>query len=480
MATITSAGIGSGLNIEDLITKLVAAERTPITQLATRTDSLKTQLSAYGKLQSTFATLRDAALKLTRPETWQASMASSTDATSVAVTAGTSTTAGKFSVSVSKLASSQTLSSKVLPAAPAGIGSGSITIELGSWNSDLTEFTAKTGASAVTIDIVPGEDQLTQIRDKINAAKAGVVASVVTDASGSRLVMRSSETGQTNAFRISVGDADGSNGDDSGLSALAYDPTVGVSSMTLNLAAANAMAVLNGLAVESESNTMKDAIDGLNITLLKTTTSDVTLSVDQDKDGIKKSINDFVTSYNAAMTMLRDQTKYDATNKTAGTLQGDSTVTSLQYQLRGLTGSSTSLAGAGLSRLADLGLDPGSDGLIKVNATKLDKALGNLDQVKSFFAGVDASSAANSGLAVQFRAMTDLILGSDGSLSNRQAGLQSRINANGKRADQLEDHVSLTETRLRARYTALDTQMSKLTNLSNYVTQQMALLNKSS
>ena len=480
MATITSAGIGSGLDIESLITKLVAAERTPITQLATRTDTLKTQLSAYGKLQSAFSTLRDSALKLTRPETWQASLASSTDATSVAVTAGTSTTSGKFSVSVSKLAASQTLSSKVLPAAPAGIGSGSITIELGSWNSDQTEFTTKTGTTAVTIDIVPGEDQLTQIRDKINAAKAGVVASVVTDASGSRLVMRSSETGQTNAFRISVGDSDGTNGDDSGLSALAYDPSVGVSSMVLNLAAANAMAVLNGIAVESENNTMKDAIDGLNITLLKTTTADVTLSVDQDKDGIKKSITDFVTNYNAAVTMLRDQTKYDASNKTAGTLQGDSTATSLQNQLRGIAGGSTTLGGSGLARFADLGLDPGSDGLLKVNDTKLTKALANLGQVKDFFAGVDAGDASNSGLAVRFRTLADKMLGVDGSLTNRQTGLQTRINANGKQADKLEDRVSLTEARLRARYTALDTQMSKLTNLSNYVSQQMALLNKSS
>ncbi|MEH0168633.1 flagellar filament capping protein FliD [Paucibacter sp. JuS9] len=480
MATITSAGIGSGLDIESLITKLVAAERAPITQLATRTDTLKTQLSVYGKLQSAFSTLRDSALKLSRPETWQASLASSTDSTSVAVTAGSSTTSGKFAVSVSKLAASQTLSSKVLPSAPATIGNGNITIELGSWNSDQTEFTTKAGSTAVTIEIAPGEDQLTQIRDKINAAKAGVVASVVTDASGSRLVMRSSETGQTNAFRISVGDADGINGDDSGLSALAYDPSVGVSSMALNLAAANAMAVLNGVAVESESNTMKDAIDGLNITLLKPTTADVTLSVDQDKDGIKKAINEFVTNYNAAVTMLRDQTKYDASNKTAGTLQGDSTATSLQNQLRGLAGSGTTLGGSGLGRFSDLGLDPGSDGLIKVNDTKLTKALANLDQVKGFFAGVDTTDASNSGLAVRFRTLTDKLLSTDGSLTSRQAGLQTRINNNGKQADKMEDRVSLTEARLRARYTALDTQMSKLTSLSNYVTQQMALLNKSS
>ncbi|MDM4764505.1 flagellar filament capping protein FliD [Pelomonas sp. SE-A7] len=481
MATITSAGIGSGLDIESLITKLVAAERTPITQLQTRTDGLKTQLSVLGKLQSAVATMRDSASKLSQPATWQASLPSSSDSTAVTVSAGSATTPGKIAVSVSQLAASQTLSTKSFANSTTALGGGSITIELGSWNEDQTEFTTKTGTTAVTIDIAPGEDQLTQIRDKINAAKAGVVASVVTDASGSRLVIRSSETGLTNAFRISVNDSDGSPGDDEGLSALAYDPTVGVSSMALNLAAANAMAVLNGMPVESESNTMKDAIDGLNISLLKKTTGDVTLSVDQDKEGIKKAINEFVTNYNAVVTMIRDQTKYDQANKTAGALQGDSTVNGLQRQLRNLAGAGTTLSGSSsLTRLADLGLDPGSDGLLKVNSSKLDKALTNLDQVKSFFSGIDASDAGNNGLAVQFRALGDTILSTDGSLTNRQAGIQSRITANGKRADQLEDHVSLTEARLRARYTALDTQMGKLNGLSTYVTQQMALLTKSS
>eukprot|EP01137_Pigoraptor_chileana_P009316 Opistho-2@57359 len=133
MATITSAGIGSGLDIESLVSKLVASERTPITQLQTRTDGLKTQLSSYGKVQSALATMRDAAAKLTKPDTWGAATASSSDATAVSVTTGTGAAVGNVSVQVSKLAASQTLSSKVLPASPATIGTGQITIELGKW-----------------------------------------------------------------------------------------------------------------------------------------------------------------------------------------------------------------------------------------------------------------------------------------------------------------------------------------------------------
>lgn len=479
MATITSAGIGSGLDIESLISKLVASERTPITQLQTRTTGLQTKLSAFGKLQGSLATLRDAAAKLTRPDMWTANLPSSTDATSVTVSAGTASIPGNFSVSVQKLATSQTISSKVLPTAPTAVGSGFLTVQLGSWNADQSEFTPNPDKTSVKIDILPGQDSITAIRDKINAAGAGVVASIVTDTSGPRLVMRSSETGESNAFRVSVVDSDGTINDDAGLSALAFDPSAGLSAMTQNTAAGNASATLNGIQVNSQSNTLKDAIDGLNVTLLKPTTADVTLTVSQDKDTIKKSIEEFVTAYNAVITLMRDQSKYDAENKTAGTLQGDGTLIGIQGRLRSLAAGSTTLGGS-LTRLADIGLDPASDGTLKINSTKLGKALGSLDDLKKMLAGTDSANEANDGLAQQLRRLTDQMLSTDGSLTTRQKGLQSNITANGKREDALELRVALTETRLRARYTALDTQMGKLNNLSSYVSQQMSLLNSSS
>ena len=478
MATITSAGIGSGLDIESLISKLVAAERTPINQLATQTSKLQTQLSSFGKVQSALASLRDAAAKLTRPDTWGGSVAASSDASSVTVSATTSTgTASSVAVQVSRLATAQSLASKVLPASPAAVGQGSITIELGAWNADQSAFTAKGGVTAITVDIGNGEDQLSQIRDKINAARAGVVASIVTDSSGPRLVMRSSETGEANGFRVNVNDADGNSGDDSGLSALAFDPTAGLNSMTQKLAGGNALAKLNGLDISSATNTLTGVVDGLNITLLKTTTNDVNLSIGPDKDGIKKAVTDFAAAYNAASQLLRDQTKYDSSNKTAGSLQGDSTAISLQSQLRGLVGASSSLGGS-LTRLSDMGLEPGTDGLIKTTDTKLSAALGNLDSLKQLFMGMDTGNPDNNGIAQKIRSFGDLALGTDGRLTSRQAGLQTRISGNGKRGEELEARSALTEARLRARYTALDTQMAKLTGLSNYVTQQFSTSNR--
>lgn len=473
MATITSAGIGSGLDIEALVSKLVAAERTPITQLSSKIDGLKTELSSYGKVQSTLATLRDAASKLTSPATWGGTLATSSAPTSVAVSAGAGAAIGNVTVDVKQLASAQTLvSSTSYASATTTIGQGSLTITLGAWAKDadgnVTGFTDKAGATPVTINIADGQDTLTGIRNAINAANAGVTASIVNDASGARLTLRSTATGEVNGFRIDAG---------GGLADLGYDPRVGVTSLIQTLPAQNARALINGIDVSSESNSLKEAIDGLNITLLSTTTVPASVAVSQDKDSIKKVIADFTTAYNAVNALLREQTKYDPAAKTAGPLQGDSTAVGLQNQLRGIMGGTTSLAGS-IGRLAQIGLEPGSDGNITTSDTKLNTALGDLDSLKKLFMGLDSADANNNGFAQRIRTYIDGALSTDGRVSSKQAGLQKLIDNNNKSIDKLEDRAALTEARLRARYTALDTQMSKLNGLSNYVTQQLAQLNK--
>ncbi|MFG6465574.1 flagellar filament capping protein FliD [Roseateles sp. BYS87W] len=480
MATITSLGIGSGLDVESIITKLMAVEQQPITDITKKTDGLKTQLSTYGQIQSALSTLRDASAKLSNPDTWAGAKTTSSDTSAVTATASTGAAVGTASISVSQLAAAQTLASSTFTNATATVGQGSITIELGSWGTDAVTgdptFTSKSGTTPVTINIGAGQDQLSQVRDQINAANAGVTAAVVTDATGSRLTLTSRTTGETNAFRVTVSDADGNSGDASGLSQLAYDPSTTVSQMSLSLPAANARAILNGLPISSETNSLTSAIDGLNIILLKTTPP-VTLSITQDTDAIKKAVSDFTAAYNAVNQLLRTQTKYDSATKTAGVLQGDSTAVGLNNRLRGVAGGATSLGGA-FARLSDIGLAPGSDGNLPTAGSKLDKALTNTADLKQFFMGVDNTDAANSGFATRMRQLVDQALSVDGSVSNREKGIQDQINTNNKRVDDLQDRVASTEKRLRAQYASLDTAMSKYSSLSNYMTQQIAQFNK--
>ncbi|MEJ6007236.1 flagellar filament capping protein FliD [Paucibacter sp. AS339] len=480
MPSITSAGIGSGLDIETLIGKLVAVERTPINQLKTRTDKLQTQLSSYGKVQAALSAMRDAAGKLTSVGTWGANSGTSSDTSSVTVTPGADAPAGNIAVQVNRLATAQSISSKVLPST-GPIGQGRITIELGKWveapapapgqPAALPGFEAKAGATAVSFDVIDGANSLSQIRDKINSLGAGVQASIVTDSSGSRLVMRSTETGETNGFRVSVLDTDGVI-DNDGLSSLAYDPAGDMAIMKKDQAAGNASVLLNGLAIDSPTNTLKDSIQGLTIGLVKTTSSEVTLSIGADKEAIKKTINDFMTAYNTVATLMRDQTKYDAGSKTAGPLQGDTSVVSVNFQMRTVASGSTTLGGK-FTRLSDIGLDPSADGTLKLNSTKLDAAVADLSSLKQMFMGTDSGNSSNNGLAQQLRSFADQVLGVDGRITTRQAGLKKSIDDNGKASERLETKVGLTEKRLRARYTALDVQMGQLSGLSTYVSQQM-------
>ena len=479
MASISSIGIGSGLDIESMITQLVAVERVPVTKLQTEATSLQTKLSTYGKLQSSMAALRDAASALTRASTWKATVGSSSDPASVAVTTSSSTLPGSYSIEVSRLASVQSNATGVYASADALVGEGTLHIELGTWGPGQTSFTPKAGATAVDITVGPPAESLAQLRDKINASNSGVVASVLTDASGARLVLRSAATGEANGFRIGVTDTDGNNSDGLGLSALAFDPSAGILTMAQALAAANASASLNGLPIGSESNTLSNVLDGMTLTLGKVTSAPVLVEAKPDTANIRKALDSFVTAYNDLNKLVAEQTKYDAASKTAGVLQGDSAAVSIRAQMRSLLGSSSS-ASAMFGRLADVGFDVQTDGSIKLDETKLANGLANLDEMRKLFANSDLVTPANNGIATQLRAMADQVLGIEGSIATRTEGLRKRIDLNQDRQEMLEDRIAMVEKRLRAQYTALDKQMASLTSLSNYVTQQISALNKSS
>ncbi|HET9207751.1 MAG TPA: flagellar filament capping protein FliD [Burkholderiaceae bacterium] len=475
MATISSPGVGSGLDVNSIVTQLVAIERQPIVQLKSQVSSLQTKLSAFGKLQSNLSALRDAASALTRASTWTQTTGTSSDTAAVSVTTDANNLPGSYSIEVLSLARAQSNTSKTYTAATDLVGEGTIRIELGTWTNNGGTFTPKTGATAVDISVGPPAKSLAEVRDMINSANAGITATVLTDATGARLVFRSAATGAENGFKVSVTDVDGNNVDTSGLSALAYDSSVGVVTMGQALAAANASALINSVPVSSTGNTLSNIVDGMTLTLKKETTAAVEISTAPDKDAIKKKIEAFVTAYNDLNKELVAHTKYDAATKSGGTLQGDSAAVSLRAALRAtLRGNSS--ASTMFTRLADIGFDVKQDGSITLDNSKLDNAVANLGELKKLFSNSDTLVPANNGFATLFRQQADQAIGVEGSIASRSEGLRERINRNEKRQAELEVRVAQTEARLRKQYTALDAQMGQLQSLSTYVTQQMSML----
>lgn len=475
---ISSAGIGSGLDVNGIVAQLLALERKPIELLATSKGRLDAQLSSYGKLQASLGAVRDAARALTDGSAWSRSTVASSDAAAVSAVSSGNSPAGSYAVMVSQLACAQSNTSTTFPGSASVVGTGTLMIELGRWFTNPPDFTPTTGTSAVSIAIGPGDDTLQKIRDKINAADAGVTASVVNDSSGARLAIRSKETGQDHGFRIAVNDDDGNHTDTAGLSMLAFDPVAGVTPLAQAQAATNAELSINNIAISSASNTLTDVLDGLTLRVARVTAAPVDLSVSPDTDAVKKSITTLVDAFNGLVKMVREQTAYNEAGKSAGTLQGDRTAVGLLNGLRGVAGGSTG-ASTAFSRLADIGLEPQRDGTLKVDSSKLDAAVGRLDDLQDFFNKDDAGTA-NDGFGTLLRQFADLNLSVDGAISTKQDSLRSRIDSLTQRADRMEDRLALTEKRLREQYTKLDSSMASLNALQAYVTQQVAQWNRSS
>ena len=479
--TLSSAGIGSGLDVNGIVTSLMAVEQRPLRQLQSQASTLSTRLSTVGKLQGYFADLQTKANALTSPTLWSSTLATSSDSAAVQVSTGSDAVAGSYSVAVSRLAVGQTVTSTALASSSATLTAGSLTIELGSYDSATsppTSFTAKSGSPAITLAIGSGDTSLAALRDKINAAGAGVTATIVSDASGARLSLRSKDTGAENAFRISATETVDDGNPATGLSALGFDATQIGSPMTRSTSAGNAALTVNGIALSSASNTLNNVVDGLTLNLMKTTgSSDAVVTVATDTASVKTAVSNFAASFNTLAAFIHSQTAYNADSKVAGNLQGDQATLSLQNQLRSALNQGSS-ASASWSRLSEIGLSLKADGTLNTDATKLDNALGKLGELKNLLT-TDGSNAANSGFVRRFKRLADAALGSDGMLQSRTDNINASVTRNTKSQDAMQHRLSQTEARLRAQYSALDTKMASLNNLSSYMSQQITQYNRS-
>lgn len=477
MASISSPGLGSGLDVNGIVSQLVALERRPIELLTEQKTALQAKLSSFGLLQSYTVNVRDAVGRLAEASLWTQTKATTSDATAVTVGSNAAAVKGSYSVEVGVLAQAQGLASAAYTGATASVGSGTLHIELGSWDAGHTTFTPKTGSSMVDIAIPPGADSLEDVRAAINSANAGVTASIVRDATGSKLVLRSTATGEENAVRITAtADAPALPGGPT-LEALVFNPPSGLGTMTETLQAKNASAIINGLPISSASNTLSDVVEGLTLTLTKTTTAPVTVGVGLDSAAMRTAVDNFVKAYNEINRYINDQTKYDPDSKVGGALQGDGTTRSLQGQLRGMlrTGSGAS---ASFPRLSDIGLELQRDGSLKIDDGKFNAALADPEAVQAAFSA-DADGDANDGFAVRIKALTTLLTNSDGLVSTRTASLRASIERSSKQIARYEDRVAQTEARLLRQYSSLDTTLNQINGLNSFVTQQIALWNKS-
>ena len=390
---LSSPGIGSGLDVTGIVSQLMAVERRPLSALDSKEATQQTKLTAFGSLKGAVSSFQSSLAALASPEKFTGVAASITDTTLASVSATSKAVTGSHSMEIQTLAQSQKLKSANFATTGTTIGSGTMTIQFGTYSGGT--FTLNPDKAAQSITISPNNSSLAGIRDAINLADAGVTASIVNDGSGNRLVIASEDTGLSNALKITTTDADGNNTDNAGLSQLVYDAsTGGTTNLAETVSASNATLVIDGISISKASNKITDALEGVTLDLLKTNVgSTTTLNLTRDTASIEGAITGFVKSFNDLNKTITDLSKYNAETKQASILTGDSTVRSIQTKLRSAISDPLTSAGGGLSLLSEVGVSFQADGTLKFDSTKLSKVLSDpTKDVSTLFASVGKTS----------------------------------------------------------------------------------------
>ncbi|ATJ84642.1 flagellar filament capping protein FliD [Halomonas beimenensis] len=456
MASISSLGIGSGMDLNGLLDQLRSAERQQLEPLVAQQKSYQAQVSAFGKLESALSSFQDAAAKLNDTSLYE-SLSTSVTGESVTASASSEAQSGTYDVNVTNLARAQSIATDGFAARDAEQGSGTMTIDVGTGGQ----------AQALTIDIAQADSTLEGIRDAINAEDAGVTASIVNDGGASpyRLVLSSDETG-TEAAIQSVAYAS-----DAGDTALDDKLSFGGSgTMAETVAAEDAALTVNGIGITSQSNTVEGAIQGVTLEIAEAGES--TVKVEQDNLAVRDAISGFVKAHNDLQGTIDKLTSFDGETGAAGTLLGDGTLRSVESRLREVL---TDTVDAGtFDRLTEVGISRQLDGTLELDDETLDDVIANDRQsLIDFFAGTDSAD----GLSDTLDGTLGRILDDGGTLDNATTGLESRIEGLDERKARMERSIDRTIERYRSQFGQLDSMIANMNQTSTYLAQQFSSLN---
>ncbi|HDG1668487.1 flagellar filament capping protein FliD [Kluyvera ascorbata] len=462
MASISSLGVGSGLNLSDILDSLTAAQKQTLTPISKQQSSYTAKLSAYGSLKSGLEAFQTANTALSKADLFTATTTASSTTAFSATTTG-SAIAGKYTISVTQLAQAQTLTTRNTQKdskAAIATSDSTLTIQQGG------------DKKPVTIDISAANSSLTGIRDAINNAKAGVSASIINVGNGAyRLSITSNDTGSDNAMTLSV------SGDSALQSFMGYNGTSTDTSngMEQSVNAQNAELTVNNVPIENSSNTISDALEDITLNLNDVTTGNQTLTITQDTTKAQSAISAWVTAYNALIDTFSSLTKYtavdagtDSQDANNGALLGDTTLRTIQTQLKSML--SNSLSTSSYKTLAQIGIttDP-SDGKLELDNDKLTAAL------KKDSSGVGAllvGDGKKTGITTTIGTNLTSWLSTTGIIKAATDGVSKTLNKLTKDYNAASDRIDAQVARYKDQFTQLDVLMSSLNSTSSYLTQQ--------
>ena len=448
---ISTSGIGSGIDIESLVTQLIQAEGEPTTNRLNRKEATwQADLSGYGSLKSALSSFQTAVNTLDDPSDFLGRTSTSSNTELFSATADETAVPGNYDIEVVQLAESAKSRSGNFSSADEIVGVGTLALSIGTDSFD--------------INIDSDNNTLAGVRDAINSASdnPGLTASIINVDGGSRLVLTSDKLGSANTISTAVTDDEGNvPADNLGLSRLA---TVNLTSVQ---AAQDAIINVDSQLVTRDSNSFDDVITGVKFTLDSALPGTIeSLAIGLDKGGLLTNVNSFVEAYNSLAKTMASLSSFDADTGASGTLLGDSALRGVQNQIRQtLTGS---VAGLGFDSLVSIGITTNDTGQLEIDAGKLDEVM------TSDFTAVSQLFASENGLAKSLDSVLERYISTDdGILTARQDGLQSNIESLSGDREQLNRRLASLDARYRAQFTAMDILVAQLTSLGTYLGQQL-------
>ncbi|HRP35571.1 MAG TPA: flagellar filament capping protein FliD [Gammaproteobacteria bacterium] len=435
MAGISSLGVGSGLDLNSLVRQLVAAERAPADARLNRLESrVESQISGLGQVKSSLAKLEEALARLTGVE--DARSVRLSDETAFSATATAAADVGRYNIEVFELARAQSLASLGFADPDAPLGAGDLTISLGA-------------GDPVTVTIAEGANSLRDVRDAINGADAGVLATLVRDGAEWRLLLSAEESGLANTVSVSVSGS--------------LHANLASAAMTETVTPADARFSVAGLELTSSSNVVDDVLPGVTLNLRRITEAPVELAVGRDAEATRAALDEFVTAYNAMIDLAASLSSFNTETGTRAALNGDSTLRAIRGALPAALGADT---GAGWNAV-ELGLRSDRNGKLSVDDEAFAARLAeNPAQALASLRGFGEALAGNIGI------YTD----TGGVLATRTESLQSSLRSLELRRDQLDRRMESVEARLVRQFTALDQMISQMQNTSSFLASRLATL----
>jgi flagellar hook-associated protein 2 len=403
VSAVTTSGLGSGIDVQSVVSQLLAADRAGSDlQFTRQTNTANTKLSALGSLKSALSGFQSSLSSLETLKSFDKKSATSSDSSSVGAIARFNAVPNSYNVEVSQVATAHSMASTSFADTTSAIGTGTMTFRFGTTsynaNTDVySGFTLNPDSNVSTLTIDSSNNSLTGIMTAINNGNFGVSASIVRAGDGYKLLLASNKTGVKNSLEVTVNDGDSNNTDtgaSAGLSNFAFNSAA--TNLVQTSAAVDANYKINGLALTSSDNVIKDAVAGVDLTLGKVTTAPIAVTISKDNSLALSAMQGFISGYNSLARTLASLTSYDATKKVGGPLLGDFTVRSVTAQAQNILHGAIGGITGDLNSLPSIGITTNADGTLVLDTARFTNLLNTSPgQLPAIFQAVGAPTDAN-------------------------------------------------------------------------------------